>query len=72
MKGVQPEDCLTIGKLVGYKIFLNEFVAYQKLGEAIDFRDSLIADGTFDFYRNGTLTLAAGQSIIWNVIFVIF
>ena len=29
--GVTPEDCLTMGRLLGTKIFLNEFIAYQEL-----------------------------------------
>lgn len=66
LMGVKPEDCLSIGKLVGYKIFLNEFVAYQKLGEIITLRDSLVANGTFDLYHNGTMKLAANKSIVWN------
>ncbi len=66
-QGVKPEDCLSIGKLVGYKVFLNEFVAYQKLGDAVTFRDQLRANGTFELYRSGNLTLPANQAMIWDV-----
>ena len=30
--GVVPEDCLQVGRLMGLKTFLNEFVAYQDFG----------------------------------------
>ncbi len=33
--GVPPEDCGTVGALLGEKIVLNEFVAYVHLGEAL-------------------------------------
>lgn len=65
--GVKPEDCQSVGKLVGYKIFLNEFVAYQKLGDIIKYREGLILDNTYDLYRNGTLTLPVNKQMIWNV-----
>ena len=29
--GVVPEDCLQVGRLIGLKTFLNEFVAYVDL-----------------------------------------
>ncbi len=30
-KGVKPDDCLKVAELIGYKITLNEFVAYTKV-----------------------------------------
>lgn len=33
--GVDPVDCRVVAELIGTKIFLNEFIAYEKLGDAI-------------------------------------
>ncbi len=33
--GVEPNDCLEVGSLLGTKIIVNEFVAYSQLGELI-------------------------------------
>ncbi|XP_054266811.1 sodium/nucleoside cotransporter 2-like [Macrosteles quadrilineatus] len=33
MMGVEPSQCLTVSRLIGIKITVNEFVAYVKLGE---------------------------------------
>lgn len=33
--GVEPNDCLEVGSLLGTKIIVNEFVAYAQLGELI-------------------------------------
>ena len=51
MQGVSGEDSLNVAKLVGYKVFVNEFVAYTKLGAVVDFRNGIIANGTFPLYR---------------------
>jgi nucleoside permease NupC len=66
-KGVNVDDCQAVSKLIGYKIFLNEFVAYQKLGNIIDFRNKIIANNTIIFYKNGTLPLPNSLDMIWNV-----
>ena len=60
------EDCRSVSKLIGTKIFVNEFVAYEKLGTMIKFREGIIANGTYDLYYNGTLSLPAG-GVIWSV-----
>ena len=39
--GVEPQDCATVGSLIGTKIFVNEFVAYAELAQ-------LIKDGNID------------------------
>lgn len=67
LMGVNSEDCGSVSKLIGIKIFVNEFVAFSDLGNMIKFRNDIIADGTFDLYRNGELPLPDGQSIIWDV-----
>ena len=69
LMGVNSEDCGSVSKLIGIKIFVNEFVAFSDLGNMIKFRNDIIADGTFDLYRNGELPLPEGQSIIWDVSF---
>ncbi|HJL50192.1 MAG TPA: nucleoside transporter C-terminal domain-containing protein, partial [Polyangiaceae bacterium LLY-WYZ-15_(1-7)] len=35
LMGVAPEDCATVGALLGEKLVLNEFVAYAHLGELV-------------------------------------
>jgi len=50
-------------------VFLNEFVAYQKLGDIMKYRESLIRDNTYELYRNGTLAVPVDKSIIWNVMY---
>ncbi|KAL3931744.1 MAG: hypothetical protein SGARI_004132 [Bacillariaceae sp.] len=39
LMGVDVEDCLQVGAVLGYKIFANEFVAYQQL--AYTYRDQI-------------------------------
>ena len=41
--GVDAKDCLTVAELIGTKLVINEFVAYEKLGDFIDNRESCIA-----------------------------
>jgi len=36
MMGVPPDDCLRVGRLLGEKTFINEFVAYRRLADFID------------------------------------
>lgn len=33
--GVDPKDCRLVAQLVGFKTFINEFVAYQRLGNIV-------------------------------------
>lgn len=67
LMGVESEDCKSVAKLVGFKVFVNEFVAYTKLGTVISFRDGITANGTLPLYRNGTLPLPNELPMIWNV-----
>lgn len=69
--GIPVEDCLTAGKLIGLKTFINEFVAYEELGKIIIFRKEAILNNTFELYRNGTMSLPNSQEILWNV-FIVF
>ena len=68
LMGIIPEDCRSVSKLIGIKIFVNEFVAYAELGKTIQFRDDIIKTGLFDAYKNGTLPLPNDIYMIWNVI----
>jgi nucleoside permease NupC len=66
-KGVNVEDCKTVSKLIGIKIFINEFIAYSELGKIINFRDDLRSKNLFESYRNGSIELPADSQMIWNV-----
>lgn len=33
MMGIPLDECLTVGELIGTKLFLNEFIAYEKLSK---------------------------------------
>lgn len=67
MMGVPIEDCLSVGRLIGLKTFINEFVAFKELGNTINFRKQIFASNTFELYRNGTLTVPLNISMIWHV-----
>lgn len=67
LMGIDPEDCQNVSKLIGTKIFVNEFVAYAELGKTIRFRDDIIKANLFDAYYNGNLPLPDGLYMIWNV-----
>ena len=40
MMGVDWNDCGSVAQLIGTKLVINEFVAYEKLGDIIKNRDS--------------------------------
>jgi hypothetical protein len=65
--GVGVQDCRQVSNLIGIKTFVNEFVAYAHMGQMIDLRNELIANGTFQAYQNGSLSLRPNQNILWNV-----
>jgi hypothetical protein len=44
------------------------FKAFTKLGTVITFRDGIIANGTYELYRNGTLHVPSDYPMLWNVI----
>ena len=49
-------------------MFVNEFVAFTKLGHVIEFRKNIIANQTLMEYRNGTRLLPNDMPyMIWNV-----
>jgi hypothetical protein len=65
--GVEEEDSLVVGNLLAKKIFVSEFISYQELGAAINFRNAILANGTYDLYRNGSIKLPIEVAMIWNV-----
>ena len=44
MMGVEWEDCGKVAELLGIKTFINEFVAYERLGVLIGNRESGVGD----------------------------
>ena len=48
-------------------MFVNEYVAYSELGKVINFRDAIVANGTFDAYRSGEFAVPSDISMIWSV-----
>jgi nucleoside permease NupC len=65
--GTNAEDCLAVGKLIGIKVILNELIAYRDLGRTIKFRDEIRFNGTFESFKNGSLTIPNDITMIWNV-----
>ena len=68
LMGVDIDDCRVVSKLIGQKIFVNEFVAYSRLGKSISFKESITNNGTFELYKNGTYPVPSDIYPIWNVI----
>ncbi|UJR35986.1 hypothetical protein I4U23_028726 [Adineta vaga] len=64
--GIPSKDCLLASKLIGIKVSLNEFIAYQELGKIRALRNDLIANNTLALYLNGTLSLPANTQMLWN------
>ncbi|CAF1417320.1 unnamed protein product [Adineta ricciae] len=64
--GIPLKDCLLASKLIGIKVSLNEFIAYQELGKIRNLRNELIANNTFPLYLNGTLPLPPNTQMLWN------
>lgn len=67
--GTVTEDCLSVGKLIGIKILVNELIAYEALGDTIKFLGNIRKNDTmFNLYRNGTIPVPSNLTMIWNVI----
>ncbi|CAM4803351.1 unnamed protein product [Rotaria magnacalcarata] len=64
--GIPFRDCLLSSKLIGIKISLNEFIAYQELGKIRKLRNELILNNTFPLYLNGTLKLPSDTPMLWE------
>ncbi|CAF0789122.1 unnamed protein product [Adineta ricciae] len=64
--GIPISDCLLASKLIGIKVSLNEFIAYQELGRIRQLRTELILNNTFPLYLNGTLQLPNDVQMLWE------
>ena len=67
LMGVDIDDCKVVSKLIGTKIFVNEFVAYSQLGKSIRFKEEIIRNNEFELYFNGTYMVPSDVFAIWNV-----
>ena len=68
LMGVAVEDCRAVSRLIGTKIFVNEFVAYTELGKTIMFiKNNITDDVILASYKNGTLTIPNDITMIWEV-----
>jgi len=69
--GVALEDCAAVSRLIGTKIFVNEFVAYTELGKTILFiKNNITDDIIYESYRNGSLIIPNGITMIWQVFYL--
>ncbi|CAF2016171.1 unnamed protein product [Rotaria magnacalcarata] len=64
--GIPFRDCLLASKLIGIKVSLNEFIAYEELGKIRRLRDELIMNQTFSEYLSGNIPLQAGTQMLWD------
>lgn len=65
-QGVSSSDVKNVSKMIGIKMFVNEFAAFEELGKAIRFRESIKLNGTFDLYKNGTLSVPNEIYMVWE------
>jgi hypothetical protein len=66
--GTPLRDCLSVGKLLGIKVFVNEYVAYYELGKVLDFRNAVSINSTVSFEQyDPTLQIPDGVAMIWHV-----
>ena len=65
--GTASEDCQSVARLLGTKIFVNELIAYRDLGSTITFRNNIIANQTYDLYKEGILPIPKDILMLWNV-----
>jgi len=66
--GVDAEDCLKVAEFIGVKIVLNEFIAYERLGECIQNKHihsdwTTMWNGTSVKLGNGTYILSGDPTI---------
>jgi len=59
LMGVPAEDCFIVGKLVGVKTMVNEFVAYETLGEYVQNRMNVTRGGEFIAERSEAIAIHA-------------
>ena len=69
--GVDVSDCRKVAELIGFKTFINEFVAYTELGKLIDNRKALDAyTGNWTWVNGDILLTKTGQLLVGGVISV--
>lgn len=66
LKGVSPIDVKNVSKLIGIKMFVNEFAAFGELGKAIQFRTNITESGLLENYKNGSLPIPNGIFMVWE------
>jgi len=59
LMGVPTRDCFVVGKLVGVKTMVNEFVAYEQLGEYVLNRQNLTRGGFIMAERSEAIAIHA-------------
>lgn len=67
--GVDWEDSFTVGGLLGYKTFFNEFLAYERLSELIHNREkggSMYVNGVKQYM---TVSSIFDSTELWSVLF---
>ena len=77
LMGIDPEDCTIVASLLGYKIFANEFVAYELLAFTyrgrISDRSYYIASYALSGFSNfgsiGLIVTFYGQDDRWSLTF---
>ena len=70
--GVDVSNCRKVGELIGFKIFINEFVAYTELGKLIANRQVLDAYTGAWNWVNGDIVMESGRILIGGVMTVRF
>ena len=63
---MSPIDVKNVSKLIGIKMFVNEFAAFDELGKAIKFRTNITEDGLYEYYKNGSLLIPNDIFMVWE------
>ena len=69
--GVDVSDCRKVAELIGFKVFINELVAYKELGKLIDNSKVLdVYDGAWEWLNGDILLTDTGVTLVGGVISV--
>lgn len=69
--GIDAADCRKVAELIGFKTFINEFVAYTELGTLIKNRKLLEAyDGPWKWVNGDILLEKTGKTLLGGIISV--
>ncbi|KAK7503049.1 hypothetical protein BaRGS_00005675 [Batillaria attramentaria] len=71
--GVDPQDLLTLGRLLGVKIFASTFLAYKQAAELVKNSDQLAdyvtqTNGTWHYVRDDVILDAWNQTLVGGVL----